>query len=263
LLAFDPGEGKSKCYVDGDINEWKDNKPIYTQNNAELFIKSDEKYVYLMVQTENFDFNKDTLYIPVDSIFNQGNSSDMQSNSKILVDAHYDSFYYIYAEQLAIIQKEAAYKSDGMGTFNPMYLCLSRGIYLPQDKKEIPLIKYETGMLQYGNGNPENTEYNSLTDFCYKNGNIEIRIPWQLLNVMDPSTKTIMGNFYENNAIEGQKTEGLYFGAGVVKEGEAGNIEIGMGYYFWEPWFIPTFHERLKPSYYIVKDAFDSINKIN
>jgi hypothetical protein len=278
LLAFDPGNEESICYVDGNISEWDNDKPIYTTYNTSLYIKSDEKYVYLMTKTKNFDFDKDSLYIPIDSIDFQGNVTSKthninferpadllihingKTNSKILVDAYYDSFYYIYAEQLSAIENKPAYKEKNSGIFNPMYLCLCREMILPEDNKVVPFSKYETGILKYGNANPKNIDYNSLTDFCYKDGNIEIKIPWQLLNVMDPSTKIIMDNFYKNSSVSGITVDGFYFGSGIVKNGDYPTNKIGMGYYSWNSWSFPTFHERLKPSYFILKKTFELLN---
>jgi len=277
LLAFDPGKERSICYVDGDTSEWNGDKPIYTASGANLFAKSDEKYIYLMVETEDFDFNKDTLYIPVDSLSEQGNASDKgrnisfqrpadfliqingEKNSKILVDANYDSNYYVYAEKLGMIDLNTAYRNKGAGIFNPIYLTLNRAMYLPEDKTTVPFSKYETGALVHGNGNPGHSNFNSLADFNYREGKIEIRIPWQLLNIMDPSTKAIMGDLYANKGIKAESVEGIYFGAGIVKAGEGADSEIGMGYFTWEPWHLPTFHERLKPSYYIMQKVFEEI----
>ncbi len=274
LLAFDPGAEKSRCYVDGDISDWNGERPIYTAKGASLYVKSDEKYIYLMVKTQDFDFAKDTLYIPVDMLQGQGNTHDKvknvaferpadfliqinsENNSKILVDAYYDSFYYLYAQQLNMTEKNPEYTKKGNGIFNPIYHCLSREIYLPEDKRTIPFSKYETGLLKHGDANPEHENYNSLTDFSFKDGNIEIRIPWQLLNVMDPSTKAIMGDLYKNKSIKADNIEGMYFGAGIVKNGTAADSQIGMKYYSWLPWESPAYHERLKPSYYILRDAF-------
>ena len=277
LLAFDPGEIKSICYVDGDIDEWKDDIPIYEGKDVKLFIKSDEKYVYLMVNTENFDFGNDFLYIPVDTIEEQGNKTDRERNlnfyraadfliqinskynSRILVDAYYDSFYYLYAEEQKMVIINPEYRINGNGIFNYMYLSLNRKLYLPQDEITVPFSKYETGKLFYGNGNPYESDFNSLTDFSFKDGNLEIRIPWQLLNVMDPSTKKIMGDFYKNSGIKPQKVEGFYFGAGIVKQG-INSSSIDMNYFSWNEWDIPTYHERLKPSYYILKEAFKKLD---
>ncbi|MZQ75377.1 MAG: family 2 glycosyl transferase [Peptoclostridium sp.] len=277
LLAFDPGQKKSVCYVDGDVDEWEDSQLVYSDENVRLHVKSDEKYIYLMAAAKNYDFEKDELLIPIDILQGQGNLNHSASDAKfqkpadflvkisgkkdsrILVDAYYDSFNYMYAERLKMIDSNPEYKKSGSGIFNPMYLCLGREIYLPQDKKTVPFSKYETGLLAYGDANPKHESFNSLADFCEKNGNVEIRIPWQLLNVMDPSTKAIMGDLYENEGFKPQKTEGFNIGCGVVKGGKA-IAEIGMDFYSWDAWEQPTYHERLKPSYYILKQAFEKYN---
>ena len=273
LLAFDPGKDESVCYVDGDIDEWKDDSPIYSKGDIKLYAKSDEKYLYLMVDKEKFDLTKDKILIPIDTIDGQGNKEDKdknvkftrdadfevlidgESNSKILVDAYYDSFNYLYGDKLKLIEENKIFKEKNSGMFNPMYLCLNKGFLLPQDKVEIPFSKYETGLLKLGTANPNQEGYNSLTDFSEKDGKVEIRIPWQLLNVMDPSKKQIMGDFHKNEGIKAEKVNGFYIGAGNIQDSE-----IGMGNYTWESWDIPTYHERLKPSYYKLQETFKELN---
>lgn len=300
ILAFEPGNDKTICDVDGDIADWQNDKPIYVNDKVELYSKSDEKYLYLLAKTNDFNFANDDLYIPIDSLAEQGNSRDTvrklkfnrpaefviqingESNSKIVVDAYYDAFYYNYAEKGKNLDKKPSYRKKDNGIFNPMNLCISNEIFLPQDKKYIPFHSYETGLLQYGDANPAHETYNSLTDFSVKNGNVEIRIPWQLLNIMDPSTKTAMADFYSrkgikvesnfkrdesfmnferNDGIKAQVIGGMYIGAGVVKQGQGYDTPIGMGYYTWKPWVLPTFHERLKQSYGILQKTFKDIEE--
>lgn len=275
LMAFDPGEKKSISYVDGDVSEWTNDTLISTSNEFNLFAKSDEKYVYLMIDTKSFDIEKDRLLIPIDSIENQGNdrsleykvnfsrnadfliSIDGRDNSRILVDAYYDSFYYIYGKQLEMINSNKNYEIKNSGIYNKQYLCLNKEIFLPEDKVTIPFSKHETGLLKYGNGNPNSTDYNSLADFIMKDSKIEIRIPWQLLNVMDPSTKSIMEDFYKEG-IKSKQVNSFYVEGILIKDGKIeGRVEPGE--FTWEPWDIPTYHERLKPSYFILKGAFKNI----
>ena len=42
---------------------------------------------------------------------------------------------------------------------------------------------WETGKLIHGNGDSRSPDYNSLTDFCFGEGCVEIRLPSLLLNV--------------------------------------------------------------------------------
>lgn len=278
VFAFDPGDKTSICYVDDDISDWKKDRPISETDNASIYVKSDEKYVYLLVKTEDFDFTKDSIYIPIDTIKDQGNTEskhenlkfehaadfliqiDGEDNSKILVDAYYDSFYFLYGEKLNMIDRNEEFSKKGTGIFNPMYHCLSKEIFLPQEEITVPFSQYETGALSLGNANPSHKDFNSLTDFSVTNGNIELRIPWQLLNVMDPSTKAIMGDLYEKQAIEAVGAEDFHIGVAVVKEGQASQEPIKMEAYSWQGWEQPTYHERLKPSYYILQEAFAALD---
>lgn len=60
---------------------------------------------------------------------------------------------------------------------------------------------------------------------------------------MDPSTKSIMGDFYKNKSIKAEKAEGIYIGAGIEKNGMASNETIKMGYYIWNGWNFPIILE--------------------
>ena len=227
---------------------------------------------------DGFDFDEDVLYIPINTIPNQGNvkyeghgvnfymPADFliqiagKDNSRIMVDAYYDANHYLNAKA-EVIEPNLDYSEPNSGLFNPMMLTLSRELYLPQEKKTVPYSDYETGKLTYGNGNPESEEYNSMVDFIEKDGNVEIRIPWQLLNVMDPSTKHIIGDIYKNDGVEPLSLDSLYIGAGIKKKGQTEDIYISFAAYSWASWDMPTYHERLKDSYFILKDEFEKVGK--
>jgi hypothetical protein len=222
-----------------------------------------------MVKSESIDFRKEKIYIPIDTIEGQGNTKltdgsisfdrpadfmieiDGRFNSRIMVDAYYDSFYYLYGHKLKMIPEVAEYTTKDSGIFNRMYHNLSREFVLPDDGRIIPFTQYETGLLTYGNANPKAKNFNSLSDFNVGDGVVEIRIPWQLLNVMNPADKLIMDDLYESDGINPTSITNMYLGVGVVNESR-----IDMGYYGWYKWDLPTFHERLKESYFILKDEF-------
>ncbi|WP_176786163.1 hypothetical protein [Desulfosporosinus hippei] len=275
LMAFDPGNKTSACYVDGDFSEWENADPLVSDPNFSIYVKSDEKYLYLRIAAQTYDFEQDTILIPIDSISNQGNSTypkynvtferpsefviilNGKENSRILVDSYYDSFYYLYAKRVKLIEANPAYEARNSGIFNPEYLTLNKELYLPVDKQKLPFSKYETGKLLYGNGNPLSKDYNSLSDFFVQDNNLEIRIPWALLNVTDPSSAMVMDDLYKAG-IQSIKTNGFYIGGILLKE----NHVVGsttMNLFSWQEWDTPSFHERLKPSYFIIQDAFANI----
>ena len=68
-------------------------------------------------------------------------------------------------------------------------------------------------------------------------------------------------NFDRGNVIRSQVIAGLYIGAAVVKQGKSGDTAVGMGYYTWKNWTLPTYHERLKKSYPLVRQVFQELSE--
>ena len=275
LLAFDPGKESMAAYVDGDVSEWKNTQPTVTTAQGKLYIKSDERYLYMMLDAGNYDFEKDTLLIPINTIADQGNLKAAQynaefdtaadfliyingkDNSHIYVDRYYDAFnyYFLESKKLSDIKAEenAGVKNSGM--FDIMRLCYGYNLTVKGTNQVVPDKAYETGKLRYGNGNPKAQEYKSLSDFYFKNGKLEIRIPWQLLNVMDPSGKQQISDFRKTQVISPQAYQSFDFGFAYRTGTESLKITLG-GSYEYNGWNTPTWHERLKPAYYELQNYF-------
>lgn len=275
LLAFDPGKESMAAYVDGDVSEWRNAKPTVTTGQGKLYIKSDERYLYIMLDAGNYDFEKDTLLIPINTIADQGNLKAAQynaefdtaadfliyingkDNSHIYVDRYYDAFnyYFLESKKLSDIKAEenAGVKNSGM--FDIMRLCYGYNLTVKGTNQVVPDKAYETGKLRYGNGNPKAQEYKSLSDFYFKNGKLEIRIPWQLLNVMDPSGKQQISDFRKTQVISPQAYQSFDFGFAYRTGTESLKITLG-GSYEYNGWNTPTWHERLKPAYYELQNYF-------
>ena len=139
-----------------------------------------------------------------------------------------------------------------------MMLCTGYEMTIPGSNRQIPFASYETGRLSYGNGDPSAADYRSLSDFIYdkEQGVLEIRIPWQLLNVTDPSSKQIMGDFYTEQSIASISFEGFSVGAGLLADG--GMISLS-GSFTYEAWTMPEYRERLKPAYYVLQEALKEL----
>lgn len=275
LLAFDPGKESMAAYIDGDVSEWKNTQPTVTTEQGKLYIKSDERYLYIMLDAGNYDFEKDTLLIPINTIADQGNLKAAQynaefdtaadfliyingkDNSHIYVDRYYDAFnyYFLESKKLSDIKAEenAGVKNSGM--FDIMRLCYGYNLTVKGTNQVVPDKAYETGKLRYGNGNPEADDYKSLSDFYFKNGKLEIRIPWQLLNVMDPSGKQQISDFRKTQVISPQAYQSFDFGFAYRTGTESLKITLG-GSYEYNGWNTPTWHERLKPAYYELQNYF-------
>lgn len=281
ILAFDPGAEQTVCVPDGLAGEWSDDDKVSSADCGDLYMKSDERYVYFMVDIEdNFDYNfeTDTLLIPIDTISGQGNTTmndtgasfdreadfviwiNGNDNSRIVVDAYYDSYYFVYGEQYKMIDPVSDITAKNSGRFHPMMLCTGYEMTIPTTNQVIGFDSYETGKLTYGNADPSAEDYASLSDFIYneQEGILEIRIPWQLLNVMDPASKQIMSDFYTEQNITPTNFDGFAVGVGVLKDQ---NMAVSLnGAYTYEGWKTPTYHERLKPSYGVLQKALEELN---
>jgi hypothetical protein len=113
---------------------------------------------------------------------------------------------------------------------------------------------FETGKLTYGNGNPNAEDYNSLSDFCYGDGLVEIRIPWQLLNISDPTNMEIHDDYYENYGVESRKMDHFYLGI-IEKEKKKNGMHLEEVKI--KPLKKEEYHERFKESYFIVKEYWN------
>jgi len=119
LLAFDPGEEDSICYVDGDKSDWSEEDRVMEQDGYRLSMKYDEKFIYFLVEKAGLDLKKDKLYLPVDTTpksgalkaENFGNIAMSQpadfiieldgvENSRVWVQEYYDMIEALYFEEI-------------------------------------------------------------------------------------------------------------------------------------------------------------------
>ena len=132
-------------------------------------------------------------------------------------------------------------------------MSLGKRLYLPEDKIYVPCRKYDTGKLTYGISDTESKDYNSLSDFFYADNAVEIRLPWGMLNFRDPSCKEIEDDFNANGSLSGIKIEEINMGV------NAKNLVADMNSYTWENWDQPEYSERLKQSYYMLKEHYTKL----
>lgn len=264
VLAFDPGAESSVCYIDGNYDEWGITDQILKKRGVKIYAKYDASGLYLYVEDPEFKFDSDTMLLPINVRSKQGNHVyqgiefkhaadfmlvvDGTDATRLLIDPTYDSFQYLYGVKSKLIPLHPQHFVKNSGQFVPIFLPLSKGYVTPEDGVTHPFVKYETGLLRYGRNNPLEGEFDSLVDFYAEDGHVEVRIPWQLLNFMDPSRKIVMGDFNQTG-IRPIKQKKIHIG--IIKDQQA---------YFapftWEDWEMPLYHERLKQSYYILSEAF-------
>lgn len=271
LLSFDPGKETSVCYVDGDISEWSEEDIVAQADGMSVSMKYDEKFIYFLVYKENLNFGRETLYLPIDTSQKTGSSYcqnygllfdraadfllviDGADNSRLQVQERYESLRSTYSQNVANF--DTYVKVNQPEVDSPLFvnidMILQTATVLIYGDNAAPAETFETGLLTYGNANPDSPDFNSLADFICQGDYVEVKLPWQLLNFADPSRMEIHDDYYDGNyGVAYQSIDAIYVGVGT---GETeGRIHL-------EPLALEgwgnrvTCHERLKSSYYILK----------
>ena len=276
LIAFDPSQADSKLYPDEKIDEWKNKNIINKNEDISLSMRSDEKYLYFMLKSENtINLDKQDIYVYLDITPNSGSTKSSQlnlnfdkpvdfiieikdrENAKVLVHEYYN--YFSLNQNKKEYQKRPdliSVQSD-MDEFSPIYIETSPRMYVEDLKKIVESKKIETGKLVHGNSNPLNENYNSASDFYVGNDYIEIRVPWSLLNFMDPSTKQIMDDIYKYFSAKPMSINEINVGV-TIKENEEIKEKLDSTKFKLNSWIKPNYHQRLKKSYYIIKDELNA-----
>lgn len=274
LITFDPGKEKSVCYVDGDASEWTKADLVIDENDMKLYMKYDEKFIYFYVQKDDYNFGSDYIYIPLDITPQSGSPS--AEGLKPMFDRNADFIITIHGSDDSRVQVQEYYESlranysqEAYG-FNTYYTdnvpknnsskfvninMISQAAVFAIEKQDLSVAEiFETGILKYGNSNPENSDYDSMSDFIKTDSGVEIKIPWQLLNFSNPSNMEIHDDYYNGNyGVDYIEINKLY--AGVGNQDTEGSIVLGeVALKGWGKH--PSYHERLKASYYIVQEMW-------
>lgn len=297
VLSFDPGQKGKAFSIDGKTDDWKANGVVplaedTTKNLQSISVSNDVESLYIKLNYK--DLSSDAIHTSImfDTIPDQGIQQlpmklkdintvpfdfylqlTSKDQAELFVDSYYDQHNFVYAHKLKMIEDKGYANKKDNGVFHPIRLVLNRSSQIELEDgtiKKYPFEEVTTGKLTHGNGNPDDKDYNSLADFKVdeESGVVEIRIPWALLNVRDPSLHEIMGDLWTSAGIQASKqTEG--FSIFAMEHDAKGEVistlpqvrdntikKEFLPLYKWDEWIEPQYHERLKESYYILKETF-------
>lgn len=268
ILGFDPGEEECVCYTDGDVSEWEGTNRLAGGDDLNVSMMYDERYLYFRIHCKNYDPEKDAIYLPVDTTQKSGSmyAADYGlrfdryadflivlngEDSRVLVQERYDVFR---ATKDLDALEESAYThvpDVNSASFGPIRLVLQSDHEnaINDNKTGYKMVYYETGVLREGNGDPDAPDFDSMSDYCVGGDEIELRIPWQMLNFADPSEMKIHDDYYKHYGVAYQNIDRMYVG---VTKGGADRTE--MNAFRLSGWGLNvTYHERLKESYYVLQ----------
>jgi hypothetical protein len=309
VMATYPGYPGKKTTLSGRPEEWRTASTLYEKPAAapvfrfsdggdaartlvKLQAQHDEGFLYLRLETaaavnfarahyliglstcgkENGEFQLPFLtnaVSPVGLTFLVHLAGSGQS--RILVCRSYDK--YLNADTRTI-RPLASTAGEWVTMLNP-----AGGRRVSRDgKRHFPARVFSMGNLRHGSLDQAHPDYNSLADFFVSGSSVELRIPWSLINIADPSSRQAIW-------FEGEKRTVTIDGIGLVacsyspsgkgftarKTAGRNNLTDtlplqqkadAVSCYRWEGWQTPVFHTYLKQSYYRYREALSQIPEI-
>ena len=275
IMQFVPSSEQA-VKVDGLTTDWNEEDLLYDNENGQLYAKYDSSYLYLMIQKDKFHFTRDYLRIAIDVNPSMG-TQDYEENkgifdlnadfvariqgkndSDIQVQSRYNIFDFRYKYYSNIVDKMTTIPAENVNTFDPIYL-LTRNVFQNDEAMEKVPPKYmETGTLVFGNSDYDSNEYNSLADFYVKEDVIELRIPWLLINVIDPINGIALGDFYKEGINTQQKINQI--GLQVLAETDGHITKVTSPSYLRLEKSNTHYDERTKKSYEVLQAYFENVD---
>jgi tetratricopeptide (TPR) repeat protein len=300
VVAMRAGRKGSGITIDGDTTDWRRRPILYAAPSANvpasLQLKSfrvaqDEAYLYLRLDVGRIDWSHAHYQIGIDTY--RRNLGDTRlphtgshspaglefvldiggpSATQLLVDHPYNPYrpvpipgskppaiQYVYKHPLRTVANAAGQWDSLVVVPNRRRIARGGQIY--------PAISNNRNRLLYS---PQSKS--SLTDWYAdaSSGVIEVRLPWGMLHVIDPSTRSVLfGNTAVGEAI-GATTDGFRF---VVESYDPAKPQAGADHlprgptsgfadpptWTWPTWESPQWHSEVKPLFAAMQRTFAGI----
>lgn len=282
LMAILPSKTDKK--LTGDSSAWSEDNLLYYPEDEIincLFADSDEGYLYLKLDLKKkLDWRETAILVAIDTYGDEEGDHSLPFNLALKSPIGFEFVTLLHGENSRLLVDDTYTKYQ----FNPELARLP-GLTGFWEREVIRPLSNENGIFseimtihrrrfsREGRVFGEKIYNASLLkegrDFIYfaDQNSLELKLPWGLLNFLDPSQKRII----DDNG-QGRPTEGIRILAFSykpmndkdprVKENSVMDkiqktIDLMKeNYYRWPEWTLPSFKMKLKKSYYVMKELF-------
>jgi len=279
LVAYRPGANGPSIVVDGRPDDWA-RVPAYLEaGGLSLKLLADEGWLHVGVawQEGAFDPAREALLLGIDTHDAEAGSHRLPpplplrseaglefavlvqgGQATLLADERYDLFTHRFRRPFRSVKNDA-------GRFVVPRTESNRDRW-SRDGSHFPSRRQEIGRLRRGTQDRSDPAFDSRAEWQLGDGFLEMRIPWGLLAVSDPSSRRVVRDApgRRSGPVGTQVTGGfrllLATGAAgargdavrTLPASRAGRIALPP-LYTWPTWEQPTFHRHRKQSFDIVK----------
>ncbi|MFL5483086.1 MAG: tetratricopeptide repeat protein [Gemmatimonadaceae bacterium] len=302
VVAMRAGALGAAPVIDGDTSDWRGRPALYSAQSARkptdplrlkaLRVAYDEAYVYLRLDVGKIDWSRAHYQIGVDTyqhqlgdtrLPNTGSKSPVgvefvidlggPNASQVLIDHPYNLSkpMLIPGSKPMAIQyvNNAPFKTVGndAGKWDSLVVVTNRR-RISRDGKIFPSISYNRNRLLYAKQSET-----TLADW-YTNdatGVIEIRVPWGILQVTDPSSRSVLFGMADSVTPATAVTDGFRFlvesydpsnrgttGDQMPRGGSTGTF-ANPSTWTWPIWETPHWHSEIKPLFGAMQQTFGQI----
>jgi len=266
LIGFKPYRDEVLMRVDGKNNDWRDVSADFQDKTTKIAMTRDHAYIYFWIENPLIK-DEELLYLALDmnprlgskkpNLIDKTFDRDMdflvevkpEQGANVYVQDRYQSVRQNFLEQISGENPYVKYPKRDSNKFEIVkYLQKDKKILTKEEmehSKKVYNYKFaDTKPLSLSNG--INTED---ADVVVENGRLEIRLPYQLLNVYDPLKFTIHDDYYQHYGVEPLKIDTFYLS---LESGETRPLQsVKIPVQQLKP--SVRVKEYTKPSYYKVK----------
>ena len=283
--------------VDGDPSDWAGTPVLATQPASaahrwsdlrELRATSDEGYLYVLIRTEGGpagpDWTTTSFRLAIDTYDSKRGATRLPApgaatiasgaeflvslagpdNSTVTVVAPYEPYAVIDSGPLA-----SPGEGNGKAKFVPLTFESNRE-RIGRDGTRYPAIRIDRGSLRYGSLDPEAGAFDTRTDVAVgpADGTLELRIPWTLLNVTDPSSlRVVHQETAHDPPLDTVATEGFRIYAFAVDPSRPKRAPLSRlpaagsqaSLFTWSPWDQPRSRMEPKAGIDTIRAAFRAL----